>query len=77
VDFRVHERIFQKFPEFRYGVVICKGLEDTGVDENLLKEFRYTEGGIRQDLSLESWVSSFFLKDEESVLLSWCGFDEI
>lgn len=53
MEFRISGEIFQGFPDFICGVVICRGTDNSGESNNLAELLREAESDIRRHLTLE------------------------
>ncbi|MCL4412449.1 MAG: hypothetical protein M1526_03750 [Candidatus Thermoplasmatota archaeon] len=49
MKFKIDEQIFKKFPNFMCGVVVCKGVNNVGTDEELLQKIKSAEESNRQE----------------------------
>jgi DNA/RNA-binding domain of Phe-tRNA-synthetase-like protein len=55
MEIGIHEAVFELFPDFTRGVVIAKGLDNSGKNPKLEEELRVLEEAIRTDESLEKF----------------------
>ena len=53
MEFRISREIFQKFPDFVCGVVVCRDANNSGESDNLSRLLRQAESDIRTKLTLE------------------------
>lgn len=54
MKFKVDHKIFEKFPGLTIGVVICKNLNNSGIQEEVQKEIRVQENNIRAKYNTET-----------------------
>ena len=52
--FKIDHKIFEKFPGLTIGVVICKNLDNSGIQEEIQKEIRRQENNIRAKYNTET-----------------------
>ena len=54
MKFKIDHKIFEKFPGLTIGVVICKNLNNSGIQEEIQKEIREQENSIRLKYNTET-----------------------
>lgn len=54
MKFKIDHKIFEKFPGLTIGVVICKNLNNSGIQEEVQKEIREQENNIRAKYNTET-----------------------
>ncbi len=54
MKFKIDHKIFEKFPGLTIGVVICKNLNNSGIQEEIQKEIREQENNIRLKYNTET-----------------------
>lgn len=54
MKFVIDKIIFEKFPDLNIGVVIAKGIDNTGINEGIIKSIREKEAEIRQSFDAQT-----------------------
>lgn len=54
MKFKIDHKIFEKFPRLTIGVVICKNIHNSGIQEEVQKEIREQENKIREKYNTET-----------------------
>lgn len=52
----VNKTIFEKYPQLKLGIVVAKGLDNSGYDERIREEIAQAESQIRSKIELQSLV---------------------
>ena len=52
MKFIIDNQIFEKFPGLNIGLVVVKGIDNTGKDEDILNLIKQRESEIKQSFSL-------------------------
>ncbi len=63
IEFKVEDRVFEMFPEFLSGIVVCKEIDNTGVDEDIMRMLRTAEESNRKEFDLEDLGSIPYFKE--------------
>ena len=63
MKFKIDEQIFKKFPNFMYGVEVCKGVNNVGTDEELLQKIKSAEESNRKEFVKEGLGSVPYFKE--------------
>jgi DNA/RNA-binding domain of Phe-tRNA-synthetase-like protein len=54
MKFKIDQKIFEKFPALTVGVIVCKGLNNTGTSKDIQKEIRIQEDIIKTKYTIET-----------------------